>query len=64
MLDNALKLREGVEEIVVEHLGTFWSDWESKKTLGRIKQCFDGNWNQWPPNYELDSLPFMSPWAF
>jgi len=64
MLDNALKLREGVEETVVEYHDTSWSDWVSNKTLDRIKRLSDGNSNQCPPNYELDSLPFVSPWSF
>jgi hypothetical protein len=64
MLDNALKLREGVEETVVAFHDIYWSDWESKQTLGHIKRRFDGDSNQCPPKYKLEALPFVSPWSF
>jgi len=51
MLDNAPKLREGVEETVVAYHDISWSDWESKKALDHIKRRFDGYSNQCPPKY-------------
>jgi hypothetical protein len=63
MLDDKLKLHEGVEETVMASHNIAWSDLESKKALGQIKRRFQGDSNQCPPDYKLDLLPVVSPWS-